>query len=531
MKKLVALGADDRLRQLQLLIGLGVVITLLNVAAVLLLQQLFQPNSTNHLIALFIGSALASAACLFWEGILAERLGLDYVKAVRQQLYLTLMSAPLDRSPRRLGVAMTRLITDANNIKNWASLGAPVMITHGLSLIGYNLLLLAYWPPIGQLLLAIQAVLFAFALTVTPTMLNNALVLRRDRGRLSGHIGEMIIANLSVQQAGQVKRETRRLGRHSDKLATSALVQARWTTFLTLNPAVLQQLTLLGIALLWLSSTENQALLMLVLGLMFASLTRLMQAWGHGITFYAAKQRLENAMTSAALPEGEKRTTLKAEPLAVKLRKLRLCDNGEGYSFSLEPGQRAAITGEIGSGKSRLARILCRQDVAHSGRVVLGGRRLEWLRPDSISRNVQLINDQSQLLRGSIASNLTFGAKKNETDDHALICRILLPLDITAPVSELGSNLPSGLKNRVLLARALLREPGLLIIDRAGFDEQLIHQLFTLQQTLGFTLCMVCDTVENSAQWDAIWALRAADNTVASTPPNATTQKVAARPM
>ncbi|WP_087024579.1 ABC transporter ATP-binding protein/permease [Thaumasiovibrio subtropicus] len=513
---LVALQAGKRRRLITYLVALGLVLTALNVGGVLLIQHLWQGHDASEnlplSIALFVVLVAVMGSLYYAEAVLAEKLGLDYVKAVRQQLYATLMSAPQQQSPQRVGVAMTRLITDANNIKNWASLGAPVFITHGLSLVGYCILILVQWPHVGWLLLALMAFALMATALLTAPMMRTALTLRRDRGRLSGHIGEMIIANLSVQQAGRVNREAKRLGRHSDLLADSAVNYARLRSLLAVNPMLLQQLALLVLAVSALGDGDHQAMLLLVLGLMFVSLTRIMQAWEHGVTYYAAKQRLEFAMRKVQPIPAEKSTKLTNQPLSIKLRDLALIPDSPLLKLSAAAGDRIILSGLQCSGKSLLTLMLCRQALPASGRIVLGGRRLEWLTAASLHRAVQLVNDDAQLMRGSIESNLLYGNRHIDTAWFERICQVLELEDLNQTVTELGSNLSSGLTQRILIARALLKKPGLLMVDRAGVDRDnpLQQAMLTLQKEGGFTYLLTTRRKLNSklkAQWDTVWEI------------------------
>jgi ATP-binding cassette subfamily B protein RaxB len=147
----------------------------------------------------------------------------------------------------------------------------------------------------------------------------------------------------------------------------------------------------------------------------------------------------------------------------------------KGLSFSIQPGEAVAITGPSGCGKSTLLKVLLGQISAERGRISVGGELLT-------SRNIKAFRDQigvvmqdDRLFSGSIAQNIAFfdpeataeriALAAEKANIHAEISR--MPMQYHSLVGDMGSSLSGGQIQRVLLARALYREPRVLFLDEA----------------------------------------------------------------
>ncbi|CCO45300.1 putative ABC-type multidrug transport system,ATPase and permease component [Vibrio nigripulchritudo SOn1] len=495
--KLVPLSQGIRVRWLFSLIFIGIIIASLNVSSMLMLKQLWQSNWDITLLLMFLGIALGILAFSLVEAFWAEKLGQHYVKEVRHQLYTVLMSAPEYRAPKRLGVMMTRLITDSSNIKDWASQGAAKLVTHGCSIIGYLCLLATLWGNSGILIAGITLCALLVGLLLSPSLFELARELRRDRGRLSGHLCERIVSYRCVNQFRQIKREGNRLNRASDKLALTSIHETVVQTALTQQTSIWLPVTLACLLLtsVWQDKiqAEDLATLLLILGLLFHSLREVLLSWGYAVTYIVAKRRLEAAMSEAVKISPHRNNRLShREAHSIKLKNLRLCEHDEAVNMDFSQGEVIHLKDWKQNKRSRLSEVITRQRLPFDGNIVISGRRLDWLSPESLSKSIIHIQERSQLFRGTILTNVRYGRRKATDKEIRRACH-LVDIDtekLSQPVREFGLGLEPEMKDKILVARALLLEPRLLIIDRLSIcqNRPLIDTLssFTNQET--FTL-------------------------------------------
>jgi len=147
----------------------------------------------------------------------------------------------------------------------------------------------------------------------------------------------------------------------------------------------------------------------------------------------------------------------------------------DGFSMQILPGETVALVGPTGCGKSTVARLAARFYDAGGGAVRLAGGDVRDLDVESLRRNVVVVFDEPFLFSTSLRDNIAFGrpdAPLAEVIEAARIAQIhetvaSLPAGYNSVVGERGYTLSGGQRQRIALARALLMDPGVLILDDA----------------------------------------------------------------
>jgi ATP-binding cassette subfamily B protein len=145
----------------------------------------------------------------------------------------------------------------------------------------------------------------------------------------------------------------------------------------------------------------------------------------------------------------------------------------KNVSFSIKAGQSLAIIGRTGSGKTTIADLLLRMYDATSGSILLDGKNIKQLEAGSLRQQIGFVPQDVFLFSETIADNITFGlpesnlAKAKEFANYASIGREIeaFPEGFETMVGERGVTLSGGQKQRISIARALIKQPNVLLLD------------------------------------------------------------------
>jgi len=145
----------------------------------------------------------------------------------------------------------------------------------------------------------------------------------------------------------------------------------------------------------------------------------------------------------------------------------------KNITFSAMPGETVAILGSTGSGKSTLVNLIPRFYDVTSGRVLIDGRNVKDIKLKTLRSDVSMVLQESILFSGTIMENIRWG-KEDATEEEVFEAAkaaqahdfiINLPSGYNSILGQRGVNVSGGQKQRLAIARALLRKPAILILD------------------------------------------------------------------
>ncbi|QCY11192.1 ABC transporter ATP-binding protein [Pseudomonas sp. MPC6] len=408
--------------------------------------------------------------------------------ALRDDLYRHLQTlSPNFYGQRRIGDLMSRLDGDVAEIQRFAvdSLFSAVSSVIGL-VVAVAMLVTLSWK-LSLLALVLIPLDVLWLRWMRRKVERDVRQLRERSADMSSFMVETLPVMKFIQAAGQQQREARRLETLGQGYM-SQLLRLQVTEFFT--QAVPGTLTSLSRACAFLIGGYWVVQGTWQLGALIAFSTYLGMAVGPVqslLGLYVAIQRMTVSLGRVMELRGEEPTVLtpvmpRPMPSSGELRfdDVHFSHPGRpttlrGIEARIPYGLKVALSGGSGVGKSTLIDLLQRHHDPQSGRVLLGEVDLRELDLFQLRRRIAVVSQDIVLFRGSLADNLAYAVPDASREAIAEVARLAqldsliasLPEGLDSPLGERGQQLSGGQKQRIAIARALLQDPLILVLDEA----------------------------------------------------------------
>jgi ABC-type multidrug transport system fused ATPase/permease subunit len=484
------------------------------------------------LVAAFFAQNLLNALRIRFNNTFEQAVIFD----LRRDLYQTLQRLPLRwYDQRATGDIITRVIDDVTAMERVLIDGVEQGIISILQIVG-----------VGVVLFRINAHLAMWMLLPVPLLLvgviwytTTARFRYRDQRRAASAMNSLLLDNLQgVRQIKSYAREETELDRFSQSARlvgdTQLVIMRVWSWYssgmaflATLGSAIVLYVGGRDVLNGGAHFTSGDLVGFLLYAAMFyapvAQLHQINQLYQAG---RASSERVAEILDAAQEDYGEADT----RPIVRARGRVEYRDVSFAYrpdvpaldqiNLSVEPGQCVALVGPTGAGKSTLVSLLSRFYEATAGEILLDGRDVARIPLRELRQQIGVVSQETFLFNGTILDNLRFGrpdASRQEIEQMARAACVhdfvsVLPEGYDTHVGERGVKLSVGEKQRISIARALLKNPPVLVLDEATASvdtktEQLIQQ--ALQRLLaGRTSFVIAHRLSTVRHADLILALQ-----------------------
>lgn len=526
--------SGGRRRLFAALLAAALIQALAAVAAAWCVQHLFDgliggAQARDQDLRLLGGGFAAAAALGFAMEIVQRRLGealaLAYTAEVRLALFDRQLLGGASRGRRQShGAALLPFVGDLTALKQWVGSGlarsAAALIT-----LSALLLILAWRSPILAAALAATLGALTLALLALGRPYDGAVrEVRRRRGALAGFVSGRLAGATAVRAMARVETERGKLAARTDALNRASGRRAWFSGALRATGLLAQSLLVLVTLLVGLREILGQRLtpgevvgalaLVGLLGAAVADIARGLEIWYPART---SRERIAEALRPAPRTRARRSKKGVAPAPGLVLTGLALPPVLAEISASALPGDVVRIDGAAGSGKSSLLGAIA-QLVGHPAREIsFEGQPLAALSARSLRRTIGFASPALPLLRGSLGMNLRYRHPEPGPEDLAdilsgcgldrLVAR--LPRGLGSPLADNGANLSTGERQALLLGRALLGAPPLLLLDSidSHLDPDAIRWLAARLRAYPGIVLMTASRPELAAAATRIWRL------------------------
>ncbi len=428
---------------------------------------------------------------------LLQKLGQETVFDMRDALYRKVHALGLDyHGKRRTGDTITRVTSDVKEVRSLLVDSVVEVGSSFLILIGMLVVMLWMSPSLTALALLVVPFLFLAVRRYRQALVERMRVVRAKEGAIASVIQEAVTGIRAVKIFAREDDEIDRFRRESrDSLTASvdsSAIEAKFSVLLGIVGGI-------GTALVLYFGTQqvlagalsigDLTVFVAYLGLFLSPLWALSRQVNQIGKSFVSGERIIELLTAEPTvkdsPNARPAPPLRGHVTFENVHFSYEEEAGEvlrGVSFDIEPGSRVALVGVSGAGKTTITSLLARLYDTQEGSVLVDGEDIKNCTLKSLRDQITFVPQEPMLFRATVAENISYGkpgAAMEEIEEAALLAGAdefirELPEGYETTLSERGESLSGGQRQRISIARAMLRDTPILILDepQSGLDAE-----------------------------------------------------------
>lgn len=449
----------------------------------------FESMTNNHYLAIIMALIIVilyiiKASGMYIQGYFMSYIGGDIIRQVQNRMLKHLLSFELSYfNKMRGGELMSRTINDIGIIRTAVSNYIAEFVRESVTIIGLVAVVIYQNPQLaffGLVVLPMAIIPLNMIFRKIKKYIHSSMQKGAD---INAKLAE-IFNNIEIIKASNGEKMEAKI--FEDKNLELFKINMKSTKYSQLTTPMMEILgaialgVVLYIAIVQIAKNnitlEEFGSFATALFMLWTPIKRLVNMWGGMAGAIAANDRISQILErKPQINDGE--ITLKAPVESISLKNVAFkysenIDAINNISLDFKRNEITAIIGESGAGKSTLVNLLLRLYECSSGEITINGTNIKHLTRESLSQNIAIVTQRIFIFNDTIANNVAYGLAfdKNRVESALKNAQLFdfvssLPNGIDTILDEFGVNLSGGQRQRIAIARALYKQPEILILD------------------------------------------------------------------